>query len=147
MTSVFQVYIGLEPLTSSGLAGAATTLLVITNGLGVVYIEKMGRRTWLLSGAVLQSIFLAVFTGLQAHPGKETGAAAAAMIFLFIAVFGPGWAPFAVSRSWKKDYQESDGEIRADFIDSMCIHPKSFLYDTATLDFRSAYRASGLWHG
>jgi len=99
MTSVFQVYIGLAPLTSSGLAGAATTVLAIANWTGVIYIEKMGRRTWLLAGAILQSIFLGVFTGLQAHPGKETGAAAAAMIFLFVAVFGPGWAPFAVSHS------------------------------------------------
>jgi hypothetical protein len=86
-------------LTSSGLAGALTTVLVIANWLGVIYIEKMGRRTWLLVGAILQSIFLAVFTGLLAHPGKETGIAAAAMIFLFVCVFGPGWAPFAVSHS------------------------------------------------
>lgn len=96
-TEVFELYIGLAPLTSSGLAGAVTTVLAIGNWMGVYYIEKMGRRTWLIGGAILQSIFLAVFTGLLAHPGKETGAAAAAMIFLFVAVFGPGWAPFAVS--------------------------------------------------
>lgn len=70
MTSVFQVYIGLAPLTSSGLAGAATTVLAICNWTGVVYIEKMGRRTWLLAGAVLQSLFLAggeIFLADLAH--------------------------------------------------------------------------------
>jgi ABC-type Mn2+/Zn2+ transport system permease subunit len=97
-TSVFQVYIGLAPLTSSALAGGATTVLCIANWTGLIYIEKMGRRTWLIGGAISQSIFLAVFTALLAHPGQETGAAAAAMIFLFIAVFGPGWAPFAVRK-------------------------------------------------
>jgi hypothetical protein len=96
-TSVFQIYIGLAPLTSSGLAGAATTVLCITNWIGVYYIEKMGRRTWLLLGASAQTVFLAAFTGLVANPARATGAAAAAMIFLFIAVFGPGWAPFTVS--------------------------------------------------
>lgn len=96
-TSIFEVYIGLAPLTSSGLAGALTTILSIANWTGVFYIEKMGRRTWLVGGAAAQSVFLAAFIGCLAYPGKETGAAAAAMIFLFVAVFGPGWAPFTVS--------------------------------------------------
>lgn len=36
-TSIFQVYIGLAPLTASGLAGAAATALVIANWAGVYY--------------------------------------------------------------------------------------------------------------
>ncbi|KAJ9633602.1 uncharacterized protein PV06_10349 [Exophiala oligosperma] len=93
MTTIFQVYIGLEPLTSSGLAGTATTVLAITNYLGVYYMEKFGRRTWLITGAVVQTIFMATFTGLLSSPGTKTGAAAAAMLFIWIAVFGPTWGP------------------------------------------------------
>jgi hypothetical protein len=74
-----------------------TTVLSIANWTGVFYIEKMGGRTWLIGGAAAQSVFLAAFIGCLAFPGKETGAAAAAMIFLFLAVFGPGWVPFMVS--------------------------------------------------
>ncbi|KAF2842057.1 sugar transporter-like protein [Patellaria atrata CBS 101060] len=93
MTTIFQVYIGLEPLTASGLAGAATTVLAITNIIGVIFMEKLGRRKWLIGGAIGQSIFLAAFTGLISTPGEATGAAAAAMLFCWIAVFGPTWGP------------------------------------------------------
>jgi hypothetical protein len=79
--TIFQVYIGLKPLTASGLAGTATTVLAITNYFGVYYLEKFGRRTWLIVGAVAQTIFMAAFTGLLSSPGQKTGAAAAAMLF------------------------------------------------------------------
>lgn len=98
-TTIFEVYIGLAPLTASGLAGAATTVLAISNYLGVYYMEKFGRRTWLIAGAVGQSIFLACFTGLLSTPGPKTGAAAAAMLFCWITVFGPTWGPVTVSTS------------------------------------------------
>ena len=97
-TTIFQVYIGFDALTASGLAGAATTVLVITNYLGVFYMEKFGRRTWLMAGAAGLALFMAVFTGLLSHPGPKTGAAAAAMLFCWIAVFGPTWGPVTVSR-------------------------------------------------
>ncbi|OCL10213.1 general substrate transporter [Glonium stellatum] len=92
-TTIFQVYIGLAPLTASGLAGACTTILAITNFTGVVFMEKLGRRTWLIAGAVGQTIFIAAFTGLLSSPGHATGAAAAAMLFCWIAIFGPTWGP------------------------------------------------------
>lgn len=93
MTTIFQVYIGLGSLTASGLAGAATTVLAITNYLGVLFMEKLGRRTWLIAGASGQTIFIAAFTGLLSHPGPKTAAAAAAMLFCWIAIFGPTWGP------------------------------------------------------
>jgi len=40
-----------------------------------------------------QSVFMACFTGLLSSPGPKTGAAAAAMLFCWIAVFGPTWGP------------------------------------------------------
>lgn len=97
MTTIFESYIGLAGLTASGLAGAATTVLAIGNYIGVYFMEKFGRRTWLMAGAIGQTVFLAAFTGLLSHPGSATGAAAAAMLFLWIAVFSPTWGPVTVS--------------------------------------------------
>ncbi|MCJ1414246.1 hypothetical protein MMC32_000572 [Xylographa parallela] len=93
MTTIFQVYIGLAPLTASALSGAATTVLTISNYLGVYFMERLGRRTWLIGGAAAQTVFLAIFTGLLSSPGPQTGAAAAAMLFCWISVFGPTWGP------------------------------------------------------
>lgn len=64
--------------------------------MGVAFMEKFGRRTWLIWGAAGQSLFLTVFVGCIAHPGAKTGAAAAAMLFGWAAVFGPTWAPVVV---------------------------------------------------
>lgn len=90
------MYIGLPSLTASALAAFANTVLAITNYLGVFYMEKLGRRTWLIAGAIGQTIFMAAFLGLLSHPGLQTGAAAAAMLFCWIAVFGPTWGPVTV---------------------------------------------------
>lgn len=48
-TTIFQVYIGLAPSMASGLAGACTTILAITNFTGVVFMENLGRRTSMLT--------------------------------------------------------------------------------------------------
>lgn len=92
-TTIFQVYIGLAPLTASGLAGAATTALSISDWVGVFYFERFGRRQWLIAGATLQSIFMVVFIGMLSSPGPKTGAAAAAMLFAWIVAFGPTYGP------------------------------------------------------
>ena len=86
-TTIFQVYIGLSPLTASGLAGAVNTVLAITNLLGVYFLEKFGRRKWLIAGAAGQTVFMAVFIGMLSSPGPKTGAAAAAMLFLWVVFF------------------------------------------------------------
>lgn len=93
MTTIFQTYIGLPAVTASALSAVATTVLTITNFMGVTFMEKLGRRTWLIAGAIGQTIFMATFTGLMSSPGAKTGAAAAAMLFGWIAVFGPTWGP------------------------------------------------------
>lgn len=94
-TTIFQSYIGLAALTASGLSGALTTVETLVNWASIPFLEKMGRRQWLIIGGSLQTFFLAILTGLVAHPGPKTAAAAAAMLFGFIVVFAPGWAPFA----------------------------------------------------
>ncbi|KAF2458811.1 sugar transporter-like protein [Lineolata rhizophorae] len=92
-TVIFQSYIGLKALTASGLSGALNTVLVVANMLGVIFMEKFKRRTWLLAGSAGQSVFMAVFVGLLSTPGPKTGAAAAAMLFCWVVFFGPTWGP------------------------------------------------------
>ncbi|ORY12069.1 sugar transporter-like protein [Clohesyomyces aquaticus] len=93
MTTIFQVYIGLAPTTASVCSGAATTLLAIGAFVGSIFCEKGGRRKWLLWGSALQSVFMIAFVGLLAANTKATNSAAAAMLFGWILVFSPTWAP------------------------------------------------------
>ncbi|EEH45061.2 uncharacterized protein PADG_01211 [Paracoccidioides brasiliensis Pb18] len=93
MTTIFHVYIGLPAKTSSCLSGAATTLLAIGVFVGSYFCEKSGRRKWLLWGSATQSVFIIAFTGLLAAGKKTTSSAAAAMLFGWILVFSPTWAP------------------------------------------------------
>ena len=98
MTTIFSVYIGLPAVTSSILSGAATTLLAIGVFVGSFVCEKGGRRKWLLWGSAAQSVFIIAFTGLLAAGKKPTSSAAAAMLFGWILVFSPTWAPLPVSQ-------------------------------------------------
>ncbi|KAK8245352.1 general substrate transporter [Phyllosticta capitalensis] len=93
LSTIFQAYIGLPATTASAMSAVATTVLTVTNFLGATFMERFGRRTWLIAGAIGQSIFMATFTGLMSSPGAQTGAAAASMLFGWIAVFGPTWGP------------------------------------------------------
>lgn len=97
MTTIFQVYIGLPATTASVCSGAATTLLAIGAFVGSIFCEKGGRRKWLLWGSALQSVFMIAFVGLLAAGTKATSSAAAAMLFGWILVFSPTWAPQPVS--------------------------------------------------
>ncbi|MCJ1356499.1 MAG: hypothetical protein MMC33_006494 [Icmadophila ericetorum] len=94
-TTIFQSYIGLAPLTASSLSGALNTVEALFNWTSLPFLERMGRRQWLLIGGSLQTLFLIILTGLVAHAGPKTAAAAAAMLFGFVVAFGPGWGPFA----------------------------------------------------
>ncbi|KAJ4373424.1 hypothetical protein N0V83_003719, partial [Neocucurbitaria cava] len=97
MTTIFQVYIGLAATTASVCSGAATTLLAIGTFVGSIYCEKGGRRKWLLWGSALQSVFMIAFVALLAVGTKAASSGAAAMLFCWIFVFSPTWAPQPVS--------------------------------------------------
>ncbi|KAH8591656.1 major facilitator superfamily domain-containing protein [Bisporella sp. PMI_857] len=84
MTTIFRVYIGLEAVTSSVCAGAAATLLAIGIFFGSFFCERTGRRKGLLWGSGLQSVFMIY---------QLTSSACAAMLFGWILVFSPTWAP------------------------------------------------------
>ncbi|KAF2087656.1 MFS general substrate transporter [Saccharata proteae CBS 121410] len=70
MKTIFRTYLGLSSVTASALPAVATTVLTITNYLGVIFMEKLSRRTWLIAGAIAQTVFMACFN-----------------------VFGPTWGP------------------------------------------------------
>ncbi|KAF2876441.1 sugar transporter-like protein [Massariosphaeria phaeospora] len=93
MTTIFQVYIKLPAVTASVCSGAATTLLAIGAFVGSIYCERGGRRKWLLWGSALQSVFIIAFVALLAVGTKPASSAAAAMLFGWILVFSPTWAP------------------------------------------------------
>lgn len=97
MTTIFYAYIGLPQTTSSILSGAATTLLAAGVFVGCFVCEKSGRRKWLLWGSAAQSFFMIAFVALLAVGNKPTSSAAAAMLFGWILVFSPTWAPLPVS--------------------------------------------------
>lgn len=100
MTTIFYAYIGLPQTTSSILSGAATTLLAVGVFVGCFFCEKSGRRKWLLWGSAAQSFFMIAFTALLAVGTKATSSAAAAMLFGWILVFSPTWAPLPVSHAF-----------------------------------------------
>ena len=95
--TVFQKYLALPPLTAFALFGAVTTIITVAASITVPFIEKAGRRKWLIIGSCLQTLFLAIVTGLSPRPDYANSAAAAAFLFAFAAVLGATWDPFPVS--------------------------------------------------
>ena len=73
MSTIFEKYFGIAPLTASGLSGAAATVEALAFWTILLFIERFGRRAWLISGAVFQTLFLAVVRGVAPFPGSRTG--------------------------------------------------------------------------
>lgn len=48
LSTIFQAYIGLPATTASAMSAVATTVLTVTNFLGATFMERFGRRTWLI---------------------------------------------------------------------------------------------------
>ena len=65
-----------------------------------------------MGGAILQSIFICAFVGCLAHPGKATGAAAAAMLFCYIAANAASWATFSVRARHLSGFEADTGTGR-----------------------------------
>lgn len=74
-----------------------TMVLVSIPWRGVWLIEKMGRRKWLLTGSILQSVFMAILTGLRAVEYGVLNVATAAMLFLWVLTFMFTWLTLFVS--------------------------------------------------
>lgn len=87
---------GFSTDTAGWLSGLNTITYMMSTLVCVFTLDKIGRRWTLYYGSVLQAIAWAlagIFSRLQTdHPEQNKyGAAAAAMIFLFTAVFGATW--------------------------------------------------------
>ena len=68
-------------------------------------MEKAGRRKWLITGSCLQTVFLAIVTGLSSHPRYKDSVTAAIFMFAFSIVSGSTWGPFPVSFPFPLLYQ------------------------------------------
>ena len=138
MTTIFQVYIGLPATTASICSGAATTLLAIGVFFGSFFCERTGRRTWLLWGSALQSVFMIAFTALLAIGHKATSTAAAAMLFGWILVFSPTWAPMPV-----RTIMVSESLFLLTYFDSTSMSARVCLFAIVTLVLDSASPPNG----
>lgn len=97
VTTIFQVYLGLKPEVASALAAASTTCAMLSTWVTNIFMEKLGRKTWLMLGSFVQGIITIILIGLIAHPGYKTGAAASAMMFCYYITNGLTWAPLSVT--------------------------------------------------
>uniref|UniRef100_A0A1Y1KAA3 Major facilitator superfamily (MFS) profile domain-containing protein n=1 Tax=Photinus pyralis TaxID=7054 RepID=A0A1Y1KAA3_PHOPY len=95
-TTIFQTYVGLQPVVASALSAAANTCAVLSICFTTYAIEKAGRKKWLMWGSALLGIFTVAFIGLLIHPGYKTGAAAAAMLFGYLISNSGTWSCISV---------------------------------------------------
>ncbi|GAB7345827.1 hypothetical protein MBLNU457_4084t1 [Dothideomycetes sp. NU457] len=89
--TIFQ-RIGLDDLLSRLLAAVNGTEYFLASWIAVFTIEKVGRRTLMLTGAIGMSISMAILAGTTSDP-SNTAAGYAAVVFLFIfnTFFAIGW--------------------------------------------------------
>ncbi|KAG8626216.1 hypothetical protein KVT40_005161 [Elsinoe batatas] len=92
--TIFENNIGLDGFTSRLLAACNGTEYFIASLIAIFTIEKFGRRKLMLFGATGQSlcmIVLAITTRPEYEGRRDTGIAAASMLFLFNSFFAIGW--------------------------------------------------------
>ena len=89
--SIYENYIGLDPFTSRILAAANGTEYFMASWIAIFTIEKFGRRSLMIFGAVGCSISMAVLAGSTSIQGTGAGIVAAAFLFLFNTFFAIGW--------------------------------------------------------
>ncbi|KAF4552316.1 Sugar (and other) transporter-like protein 46 [Elsinoe fawcettii] len=91
---IFENNIGLDGFTSRLLAACNGTEYFLASIIAIFTIEKFGRRKLMLFGATGQClcmIVLTVTTQPQYEGRRDTGIAAASMLFLFNSFFAIGW--------------------------------------------------------
>jgi len=89
--TIYQQEIHLSPLVSRILAAANGTEYFIASFIAVYTIEKFGRRSLMLFGAVGMTISMATLAATNAFPGTATGIVASAFLFIFNTFFAIGW--------------------------------------------------------
>ena len=88
---IYEQYIGLTPFTSRILAAANGTEYFLASWIAVFTIEKFGRRSLMLFGAVGMSLSMAVLAATTSQNGTGAGIVAAAFLFIFNTFFAIGW--------------------------------------------------------
>ncbi|RDW62717.1 MFS general substrate transporter-13 [Coleophoma crateriformis] len=94
--TIYQTYIGLGPLTSRLLAAANGTEYFLASWIAVYTIEKFGRRSLMLFGAVGMSGSMAILAGTNYASslnigGSAPGIVSATFLFVFNTFFAIGW--------------------------------------------------------
>jgi len=89
--TIYQNEIHLSGVVSRILAAANGTEYFIASFIAVYTIEKFGRRSLMLFGAVGMSLSMMILAIMNAFPGTATGIVAATFLFLFNTFFAIGW--------------------------------------------------------
>lgn len=94
--TIFEKYIGMEPLESRILAACNGTEYFLASLVAFYTIERYGRRNLMIYGALGQAFCMAILTGTNwkaieskgTHAGTSAGIAAAVFLFMFNTCFG-----------------------------------------------------------
>ena len=87
---IYEEQLGLSGTVARILSGCLWIFLGLCCIVPVYTIDRLGRRTHMMFGALGMGIVFIALAGLTAHPGKETGAAAAAFIYIYMIPFAAG---------------------------------------------------------
>lgn len=114
--TIFEEYIGLDPLDSRILAACNGTEYFLASLIPILFIEKWGRRPLLIAGATGQCICMVVLTiatyySDDNYGGRHDGAPIVAAIFLF--GFNTFFALAFLSEMWLLPPELTSLEIRA----------------------------------
>lgn len=90
--TIYEQQIHMDPTMSRILAAANGTEYFLASFIAVYTIERFGRRSLMLFGAVGMSASMAILAAVNAPPsGKGKGIVAAAFLFIFNSFFATGW--------------------------------------------------------
>ncbi|QIW95239.1 hypothetical protein AMS68_000757 [Peltaster fructicola] len=89
--TIFQQSIGLPDFISRLLAACCGTEYFLASLIAIFTIEKLGRRTLMLVGAIGQSLTMVALAACTSHLNSQSGIAAALFIFVFNSFFAFGW--------------------------------------------------------
>jgi len=89
--TIFEQSIGLSPFLSRLLAALNGTEYWIASWIAIFTIERFGRRSLMIFGAVGMSASMAILAGTTSSVSDSLGIAAAVFLFVFNTFFAIGW--------------------------------------------------------
>ncbi|KFY63245.1 hypothetical protein V496_04094 [Pseudogymnoascus sp. VKM F-4515 (FW-2607)] len=88
---IYEKQIKMSPQMSRILAAANGTEYFLASFIAVYTIERFGRRSLMLFGAIGMAASMALLAAMTAYEGKAYGIVAAATLFIFNTFFSIGW--------------------------------------------------------